>query len=135
MSSPQLKKKKKNPVFIIMKIHVTIKQNTDQDALVLQECRRDVCILEGGQLQLRFCCPVCFLPWSFHWPLLNCVLKLWFLLCQSSFSKNILSTKPTENGFHKEKKLLRRDNRTSITIPIQFYTSLTKYWMTLGIQS
>lgn len=135
MSSPQLKKKKKSSFYHYENPSVTIKQNTDQDALVLQECRRDVCILEGGQLQLRFCCPVCFLPWSFHWPLLNCVLKLWFLLCQSSFSKNIPSTKPMEKEFHKEKKLLRRDNRTSITIPIQFYTSLTKYWMTLGIQS
>lgn len=54
--------KKKSSFYHSENPSVTIKQNTDQDALVPQECRRDVCILEGGQLQLRFCCPVCFLP-------------------------------------------------------------------------
>lgn len=102
MNSPQLKKYRfyhsENP-------SVIIKQNTDQDALVLQECRRDVCILEGGLLQLQFCCPVCFLLCTFHWPFPNCVLRLWFLLCQSSFSKNIPSTMPAEKEFHKEEKL------------------------------
>lgn len=85
-------------------LSVIIKRNTDQDALMLQECKRYVCILEGNQQQLQFCCTICFLLCSFHQPFLNCVLKLWFLLCHCSFSKNILSTMPTEKEFHKDKK-------------------------------